>query len=162
MRIELSACALCLIASAPAFAGERDSVPLKATAHAIPVVDTPTLARKARPSSSGVARSTAFVLPARSAPIERRAAIPLLGGAGSGSGLDLGSERGPSGRPADNAEGASRAVREALNDYPKPRQPRTALSTALVLRIDGNNDSPSLSVGGGGVASVLWGMRPRP
>ena len=160
MRIELSACALCLIVSAPASGAERDSTPLTASADAVPLAAETSPSRKAKPA--GAARPTAFVLPARSAPVQRRDAIQLLGDPTSAAALDLRGEREPSGRPADSAEGASRAVRETLNDYPKPRQPRTALSTALVLRIDGNNDSPPLSVGGGGVAGVLWGMRPRP
>lgn len=49
------------------------------------------------------------------------------------------------------------AVRDTLADYRKPRAFRPSpLSAMLVLRIDGKDESPPFSVGGGGVAAALW------
>lgn len=57
---------------------------------------------------------------------------------------------------ATSVRGGSWAVRDTLADYRKPRIRRSPLSTMLVLRIDGEEASPPISVGGGGVAAVLW------
>jgi hypothetical protein len=155
MRAELFACATLFATSLPAVAEEREGVPVKVETRAIVPGEVPARS-KVKP-----VRPVPFLLPARAAPAERRGQ-PLLSMASGSTGVsDLPGERAPSTRPAANAEGASRAVREALNDHRKPRQPRSVLSTALVLRVDGNGDSPSLSVGGGGVASAVWGLLPR-
>ena len=54
------------------------------------------------------------------------------------------------------------AVRDALADHRKPRAFRSSpLNATLMLRLDGNDDSPPLSVGGGGVAAVLWKAMPQ-
>ena len=54
------------------------------------------------------------------------------------------------------------AVRDGLADYRKPRAYRpSALGAMLVLRIDGKDDSPPFSVGGGGVAAALWRAVPQ-
>ncbi|RYD54096.1 MAG: hypothetical protein EOP60_08585 [Sphingomonadales bacterium] len=54
------------------------------------------------------------------------------------------------------------AVRDGLADYRKPRAFRpSALGAMLVLRIDGKDESPPFSVGGGGVAAALWRAMPR-
>ncbi|MBX3564490.1 MAG: hypothetical protein KF730_07935 [Sphingomonas sp.] len=54
------------------------------------------------------------------------------------------------------------AVRDVLMDHRKPRLFRpSAFSTMLVLRIDGKEESPAFSVGGGGVASALWRVMPQ-
>jgi hypothetical protein len=57
---------------------------------------------------------------------------------------------------ATSARGGSWAVHDTLSDHRKPRFRRSAFSTMLVLRIDGQEDSAPLSVGGGGVAAALW------
>lgn len=51
--------------------------------------------------------------------------------------------------------GARYAVGEALADHRRVGPPRSALDAMLVLRIDGRNDSPPLSLGGG-VAGAMW------
>lgn len=54
------------------------------------------------------------------------------------------------------------AVRDVLMDHRKPRVYRpSAFSTMLVLRLDGKDESPSFSVGGGGVAAALWRAMPQ-
>ena len=62
---------------------------------------------------------------------------------------------------ATSNAGGSYAVSDAFARMPKPRVRHSALSAALVLRIDGQEDSPLLSVGGGGVAAAMWKMRPQ-
>lgn len=51
--------------------------------------------------------------------------------------------------------GARYAVGDALADHRRVGPPRSALDAMLVFRIDGSNDSPPLSVGGG-VAGAMW------
>ena len=54
------------------------------------------------------------------------------------------------------------AVRDLLAENRKPRFfRRRALSTTLVLRIDGNDETPILSIGGGGIPAALWGAMPQ-
>ncbi len=54
------------------------------------------------------------------------------------------------------------AVRDVLMDHRKPRVFRpSAFSTMLILRIDGKDESPAFSVGGGGVAAAVWKAMPR-
>ncbi len=57
--------------------------------------------------------------------------------------------------------GGSYAVYDVMRAQPKPRHREFALSTALVLRLDGEDDSPPFSVGGGGVAAAVWRAVPR-
>mgnify|MGYP001061162992 CR=1 FL=1 len=64
------------------------------------------------------------------------------------------------GADATSARGGSWAVYDILSDYRKPRFRRSAFSTMLVLRIDGEEGSAPLSVGGGGVASAIWQVMP--
>ena len=59
-----------------------------------------------------------------------------------------------------SVRGGSWAVYDTLADHRKPRFRRSPLSTMLVLRIDGQEDSPPISVGGGGVAAALWRVMP--
>ncbi|MDQ0250927.1 hypothetical protein J2W22_002991 [Sphingomonas kyeonggiensis] len=61
---------------------------------------------------------------------------------------------------ATSARGGSWAVYDTLSDHRKPRFRRSALSTMLVLKIDGKSDTSPVSVGGGGVASALWKAMP--
>ncbi|UYY59029.1 hypothetical protein [Sphingomonas sp. S2-65] len=58
-------------------------------------------------------------------------------------------------------DGGRYAVRETLSDYRKPRFRRSALGTMLTLRIDGEAESPAFSVGGGGVAAIVWQAVPK-
>lgn len=51
--------------------------------------------------------------------------------------------------------GARYAVGDALADHRRVGPPRSAFDAMLVFRIDGSNDSPPLSVGGG-VAGAMW------
>jgi len=64
------------------------------------------------------------------------------------------------GENATSARGGTWAVYDTLSDHRKPRFRRSALSTMLVLRIDGKESTSPVSVGGGGVASALWKAMP--
>lgn len=59
-------------------------------------------------------------------------------------------------------EGGRYAVQEALSEQRKPRFRRSALGTMLVLKLDGEEESPTFSVGGGGVAEIVWQAAPKP
>lgn len=64
--------------------------------------------------------------------------------------------------PVTNSANGLYAVRDTLGESRKPRAYRpTVISTMLVLRIDGKDDSPPFSIGGGGVAAALWRAMPR-
>ncbi|NYT40119.1 hypothetical protein HZY97_05085 [Sphingomonas sp. R-74633] len=64
------------------------------------------------------------------------------------------------GKNTTSVRGSSWAVYDILSDYRKPRFRRSALSTMLVWRIDGKEDTSPVSLGGGGVASALWKAMP--
>lgn len=64
------------------------------------------------------------------------------------------------GKNTTSVRGSSWAVYDILSDYRKPRFRRSALSTMLVLKIDGKEDTSSISVGGGGVAAAMWKAMP--
>ncbi|HVJ03584.1 MAG TPA: hypothetical protein VM662_15505 [Sphingomonas sp.] len=156
MRTKLFGCALLLTASAlPALAGERKPVALVTEARAVPLVDAGSGTGKGRAASL---RPIPFALPVRSAPLAPTRVDLRTGGEVNRQRRD---ERVPGDPSVALGQGAGRAVRDTLDDHRKPRQPRSALSTALVLRIDGNRDSPPLSVGGGGVAGAMWRLLPR-
>ncbi|WP_448664524.1 hypothetical protein ACG3SL_07555 [Sphingomonas sp. CJ20] len=62
--------------------------------------------------------------------------------------------------PEATAErGGSYAVGDTLASSRKRRSAGSALKTMLVLRIDGNDESPPFSIGGG-VAGALWRALP--
>jgi hypothetical protein len=62
---------------------------------------------------------------------------------------------------ATSTRGGSYAVRDIMNAQPKPRKRGSPLAAAFVLRLDGKDDSPPFSVGGGGVAAALWKVVPK-
>jgi hypothetical protein len=146
---------ICLIAGlacAPACARDRAAKPVKAPP---PIAEAEsrgmfTLPEAATPSA---ARPVAVSLKAATAAEVRRS--PDLLNADRSWLID------PVSGEATSDAGASFAVREAFDRMPKPRVRKSALSAALVLRIDGQEDSPLFSVGGGGVAAAMWKMRPQ-
>jgi len=64
------------------------------------------------------------------------------------------------GKNTTSVRGSSWAVHDILSDYRKPRFRRSALSTMLVLKIDGKEDTSPVSLGGGGVAQAVWKAMP--
>lgn len=174
-------CAVAYSVSTPAFAGEKSvATPgIKVTAsRAIPVRPIPVRSTPAREvplgravvSSAHARPTTTFVLPA-----VNRTAYDL--GAPAAVRLQTGYDR-PKSTPASPfalpepqpqpawqltdkfsevtaRAGARYAVGDALADHRRVGPPRSAFDAMLVFRIDGSNDSPPLSVGGG-VAGAMW------
>lgn len=57
--------------------------------------------------------------------------------------------------------GGSWAVRDSFAAERKPRAYRpSAMTTMLFLKLDGNDESPSFGVRGGGVSGALWAVVP--
>ncbi|NIJ18544.1 hypothetical protein FHS95_000213 [Sphingomonas naasensis] len=150
-------------AAIPALAGERPQPILKTAANTLAAHAPLWAARDKRtPVASGL---QPFTLPAASAqpkpvprltllaePVPKRAA-ELSTPTRWGPGATL---------PQVTARaGASYAVDDVMNARPKPRRRGSPLSAALVLRLDGQDDSPAFSVGGGGVAAAVWRAVPR-
>ena len=59
------------------------------------------------------------------------------------------------------ADGGRYAVGDYFSSQRRPRFRRSALGALLVFKIDGQEDSPPLSVGGGGVAAAVWQAVPK-
>ncbi|WP_156404756.1 hypothetical protein [Sphingomonas sp. Root241] len=155
------ACVILCGMSFPAVAGERSGV-AKARANmlkasAAPGRDPPARVRTApRP----------FMLPAGATPLRVLPQTTFLTGQSAKRTADDASEPvewGPgSTLPEVTARaGGSYAVYDVMRAQPRPRHRESALSTALVLRLDGEDDSPAFSVGGGGVAAAVWRAVPR-
>lgn len=160
----LLGCALVCGAPLSAVAGERDRPILPDVrallAHVSAVRAAPPGRRAPAPRPPAFVRlnyggvsnptsSRAIALPAEAAPLASRFAIS-----------DLRTPRAWQLTTAlpqvTSTRGGDWAVRDTLNDYRKPRYRGSALGTMLVLKIDGEDESPAFSVGGGGVAAALW------
>jgi len=178
-------CAVACSSSMPAFAGERSVAPpgIRAIPHrvmparAIPVRPIPARIAPAAESASASAdvhKVSTFVLPRRerAAPAVYDLATPSrsrLAPTGYSrvetTAVSPFALTEPQPQPAwqltaRSAEvtaraGARYAVGDALADHRRVGPRRSALDAMLVLRIDGSNDSPPLSVGGG-VAGAMW------
>ncbi|MDG2532963.1 hypothetical protein P6144_04845 [Sphingomonas sp. HITSZ_GF] len=108
----------------------------------------------------GVERGSGFLLPVRSMPrepvvLQSSFSIEQLRtqAAWHLPKLDIG-------KNTTSVRGSSWAVYDILSDHRKPRFRRSALSTMLVLKIDGQEDTSPISVGGGGVAAAMWKAMP--
>lgn len=155
---------LCMgCAALPAFAEERPRPTLKAAAGVIAASSALWSARDKRVPDG--TRLQPFMLPVastQSKPLPRL--TPLDQSAAKRSaGMALPTRWGPgSTLPEVTARaGASYAVDDVMNAQPKPRRRGSPLSAALVLRLDGQDDSPAFSVGGGGVAAAMWRAVPK-
>ncbi len=108
---------------------------------------------------SGVsARPERFTLPVGKARLEHVPAATLIAETRPGALTAL--EREPSPEITARA-GGSYAVADILRQQPRPRPRKSPLGAALVLKLDGNDDSPPFSVGGGGVAAAVWQVVPK-
>lgn len=144
-------------AAPPASAGERSGVAVKPLMVAALIKDP--AARIPVPSAES-ALPQRFMLPAGSARLER---LSESGRAGESS---VSAETQVLAKDGDAPEVTARAggryaVYDILRSQPRPRFRGSALSTAFVLKLDGNDDSPAFSVGGGGVAAAVWKAVPR-
>jgi hypothetical protein len=154
------ACVILCGMSFPVVAGERTGV-AKARANM--------LKASAAPGRDPLARIRAaprpFMLPAGATPQVLPKAT-LLAGQSAKRTDDNASEQAAWGPGSTLPEvtaraGGSYAVYDVMRAQPRPRHRESALSTALVLRLDGEDDSPAFSVGGGGVAAAVWRAVPR-
>lgn len=162
MRKTLISCVILCGLSCPASAGERSGVNLRppAAQRAIPfsrLIKEPARQRALTPASAK-SLPQRFMLPAGNARLERLPVDRLT--AESRQSVPSLLERDPS--PEVTARAGGRyAVYDILRAQPRPRQPRSPLGAAFVLKIDGNDDSPPFSVGGGGVAAAVWQAVPK-
>lgn len=165
-------CAAACAAPTTVMAGDRD-LPIVLNLRALLAADG--ASRTAQPGHSGIAPRPAFLpiayrgverrdlaalLPARPVPIEDAVISSSFSieqlhtqPAWHLPKLDIGKD-------TTSVRGSSWAVYDILSDHRKPRFRRSALSTMLVLRIDGKEESAPLSLGGGGVAQALWKAMP--
>lgn len=178
-------CAVACSTSMPAFAGERSVAPpgLRAIPHrvlparAIPVRPVPARilpAAGAASASANIHKVSTFNLPRR----DRAVPVYDLGAPSTAPHLTAAGYARPETAAASPfalteprpqpawqltakfpevtaRAGARYAVGDALADHRRVGPPRSALDAMLVFRIDGRNDSPPLSVGGG-VAGAMW------
>ena len=159
MRMTLVSCVIACGLTSPALAGERSGVSSRPIALAALIKDP--AARRAPASASDKSLPQRFMLPAGSARLER---LPETASGGEARQVSSSTTAwGPgSTLPEVTARaGGSYAVHDILRDQPRPRHPKSPLSAAFVLKLDGNDDSPAFSVGGGGVAAAVWRAVPK-
>lgn len=166
----LPVCAMLLTLGSPAFAGDRpgDKPPIR---RAVPVDSTAAALQQGRISGLGARPLAPFVLPVASSKTAEhllRADLATVRASRPVRRFDLNSVEGEDAstdslRLAESGagDGGRYAVRDTLSDYRKPRFRRSALGTMLTLRLDGEEESPAFSVGGGGVAAVVWQAMPK-
>ncbi|MDP5278583.1 hypothetical protein Q9Q95_06580 [Sphingomonas sp. DG1-23] len=162
MRKMLVCCVILGGLSCPASAGERSGVhsrsPVAQRGIAFPrLIKDPATQRVPAPAVDK-SRPQRFMLPAGNARLEGLPAARLTAESRQGAPSTL--ERDPSPEVTARA-GGSYAVYDVLRAQPRPRQRRSPLGAAFVLRLDGNDDSPPFSVGGGGVAAAVWQAVPK-
>lgn len=154
------ACVILCGMSSPAIAGERRGV-AKIRA------DLPKASAAARRDTPAPSRASPkpFMLPAGAAPLQP---LPKTGILAERIARRAGDATEPpawgpgSTLPEVTAHaGGSYAVYDVMRAQPRPRHRSSPLSTALMLRLDGQDDSPAFSIGGGGVAAAVWRAVPR-
>ncbi|ATY31469.1 hypothetical protein [Sphingomonas psychrotolerans] len=150
-------CVVTVGLSVPVWAGERSGARSRTIARAGLIKDPAALRAPASASSAVPQR---FMLPAGGARLER---LPEpLTEKGQAPSAEAGRWGPGSTLPEVTARaGGSYAVHDILRDQPRPRHRGSALSTAFVLKLDGDADSPAFSVGGGGVAAAMWRAVPK-
>jgi len=156
MRTTLVSCVVLCGLACPASAGERSGV----NSRSIPfsrLIKDPATQRVPAPAADK-SLPQRFMLPAGNARLEGLPAARLIAESRQSAPSML--ERDPS--PEVTARAGGRyAVYDILRAQPRPRQPRSPLGAAFVLKLDGNDDSPPFSVGGGGVAAAVWQAVPK-
>lgn len=161
------------VSSWPACAGDKPAPGLVADSRAVLLADArlsaplqKLLGQKLLHSGAAEARLPAPVLPpvavftldSRSAPLPLLATVPQGGTPLVASGVRPQQQWRVPGLVSSIAglRAGSDAVRETLATLRLRGGPRSPLKTMFVLRIDGQEDSPPFSIGGGGVAAALW------
>jgi hypothetical protein len=166
-------CTLACGAASPAAAGDKSAPVLTPSVKAVSVgKDRITYGtRKVAPvvASTPDSHPATFAMPAGAAALRPSSGAPLLAGDTRALNTrfvlvhtDAAAWDTPAVLPSVTADaGASYAVTEALNDRYKPRQRRSTIRTVLSLHLDGQEDSPSFSVGGSAVTAAMWRAVPR-
>lgn len=108
----------------------------------------------------GVERGDHFTLPARPVPVDNAGDQASFSIEQLRTQADWHLPKLDIGKNTTSVRGSSWAVDDILSDHRKPRFRRSALSTMLVLKIDGKEESAPISLGGGGVAQALWKAMP--
>jgi hypothetical protein len=157
MRVRVLVCAIAMLGmAAPAAAGERHghaAVPdvlslLLQDDHATFGSPTPSAVRT-DPLPDTLTRFEALMVPASplalASEISVTADLPVL-------------DRHPL-RETSVPFDARRAIADVMADYPRPFRRRDILDTMVTFRLDGEQRTRSLSVGG--VAGAVWSMMPR-
>ena len=165
-------CAAACAAPTTVMAGDK-SLPIVPNLKALLAADG--TARPAPPGRSGVAplrptflpiayrgveRREIAVLPARPVPIEDAVLQTNFSIEQLRARPDWHLAKLDIGKNTTSVRGSSWAVYDILSDHRKPRFRQSPLSTMLVLKIDGKEESAPLSLGGGGVAQALWKVMP--
>ncbi|MDT8758067.1 hypothetical protein MZO42_05100 [Sphingomonas psychrotolerans] len=159
MRMTLVSCVIACGLISPALAGERSGVSSRPVALAALIKDP--AARQGAVSASDNSLPQRFMLPAGGARLERLPEAPLAGEARQASSSSAAWGPGSTLTEVTARAGGSYAVHDILRDQPRPRHRNSPLSAAFVLKLDGNDDSPAFSVGGGGVAAAVWQAVPK-
>lgn len=161
------------VSSWPACAGDKPAPGLVADSRAVLLADArlsaplqKLLGQKLLHSDAGGARMPAPVLPrvavftldARAAPAQLLTAAPRGAAPLAATGVRPQQQWRVPGLVSSitGLRAGSDAVRETLATLRLRGGPRSPLKTMFVLRIDGQEDSPPFSIGGGGVAAALW------
>ena len=159
MRMTLVSCVIACGLTSPALAGERSGVSSRPLAFAALIKDP--AGRRVPASASDTSLPQRFMLPAGSARLERLPEAPLRGEGGQVAPGAPAWNRGSTLPDVTARAGGSYAVHDILRDQPRPRHRKSPLSAAFVLKLDGNDESPAFSVGGGGVAAAVWQAVPK-
>ncbi|TGX56117.1 hypothetical protein E5A73_03170 [Sphingomonas gei] len=156
MRDTLISCVVLCALSCPALAGERSGAGSRPIAIAELVKDP--AARRIPEPAVDKTLPQRFMLPAGNARLERLPEASLIVERRVAKTLVVDSETPPE---VTARAGGRYAVYDILREQPRPRHRNSPLSAAFVLKIDGSDDSPPFSVGGGGVAAAVWQAVPK-
>ncbi|AJP71619.1 hypothetical protein TS85_07205 [Sphingomonas hengshuiensis] len=122
----------------------------------------PAAVPEVRERPAALPRMAIYTLDARAAPLPL-VTLPARPATGPGSNLQSVENEAPANwrvpieaEDVTSIHGGTYAVGDTLASFRLRRGPRSPLKTMFVLRIDGKDESPAFSIGGGGVAAALW------
>lgn len=156
----LVACIVLFGATFPAFAGDRPVAKARALA-SLPKAEAAATRRDKPVSGRTIAQP--FMLPAGTPRLQRPLVALGIERTSTSTNTVASAAWGPgSTLPQVTASaGGSYAVYDVMRAQPRPRHRNSPLGAALVLRLDGQEESPAFSIGGGGVAAAVWRAVPR-
>ena len=118
----------------------------------------PPSVNRAEPLPDTITRFEALIVPARMAlpPVPVAEALSFTVAADDAAGFGPGTATTRAGAaPFD----ARHAIDDAMADYPRPFRRRAMLDTMLTFRLDGEEKTRSITMGG--IAGAVWGVLPR-